>query len=90
MQQVLDNWGFIGTILLDLSKAYDWITNNLLIAKLECYGVYKASLRLLLDYPTLRKQPNKIGSSFRSWCDIKGQWLVLFYLIYLSMIYFFV
>ena len=44
--------------------------NNLLIAKLECYGVDKAGLRLLLDYRTLRKQRNKIGSSFRSWCDI--------------------
>ena len=35
-QQVLDNRGFIGTILMDLSKAYDCILHNLLIAKLEC------------------------------------------------------
>ena len=51
-QQVLDNGGFIGTILMDLSKAYDCILHNLLIAKLECYGADKASLRLLLDYLT--------------------------------------
>ena len=48
-QQVLDNGGFIGTILVDLWKPYYCIPHNLLIAKLDCYGVDKASLRLLLD-----------------------------------------
>ena len=55
---------------MDLLKAYDCIPHNLLIAKLECYGVDKAILRLLLDYLTRRKQQTKIGSSFNSWCDI--------------------
>ena len=68
-QQVLDNGGFIGTILMDLSKAYDCIPHNSLIAKLECYDVDKASLRHLLDYITRRKQRTKIGLSFSSWCD---------------------
>ena len=55
---------------MDLSKACDCIPPNLLIAKLEYYGVDKASLRNLLDYVTRRKQWTKIGSSFSSWCDI--------------------
>ena len=69
-QQVLDDGGFIGTILVDLSKPYYCIPHNLLIAKLDCYGVDKASLRLLLDYLARRKQRTKIGSSFSSWCHI--------------------
>ena len=69
-QQVLDNGGFIGTILMDLSKAYDCIPHNLLLTKLECYGVDKASLKFLLDYLARRKQRTKISSSFSSWCGI--------------------
>ena len=55
---------------MDLLKAYDCIPHNLLIAKLECYGVDKANLGLLLDYITYRKQLTKIDSSFSSWCHI--------------------
>ena len=69
-QQVLDNGGFIGTIFIYLLKAYDCIPHSLLIVKLECYGVYKVGLRLLLYYLTRRKQWTKIGLSFSSWCDI--------------------
>ena len=46
------------------------IPYNLLIAKLERYGVDKASLKLLLDYLTRRMQRTKIGSSFSSWCHV--------------------
>ena len=84
-QQVLDHGGFIGTILMDLSKAYDCIPNNLLIAKLKCYGAGKASLRLLLDY--LGVITLALDVILIQMCH-KGQYLVLFYLIYLSMIHF--
>ena len=53
---------------MDLLKAYDCISHNLLIAKLECYGVDMASLRL--DYLTRGKQRTKIGLSVSSWCHI--------------------
>ena len=55
---------------MDLSKAYDCISHELLIAKLECYGLDEISLKLILNYLTHRKQRTKIGSSFSSWFEI--------------------
>ena len=69
-QKELDQKGFMGTILMDLSKAYDCIPHDLLIAKLECYGTDKIGLSLILDYLSCRKQRTKIGSSYSSWYDI--------------------
>ena len=39
-----------GTILMDMSKAYDCLPHNLLITKLGAYGLDSSSLRLLMDY----------------------------------------
>ena len=64
-----DSGGFEDTVVMVLSKAYDYISNKLLIAKLQCYGIDKDSLRLLLDYLTNRNQRAKIGSSFNSCCS---------------------
>ena len=46
----LDKSGFIIRILMDLSKAYDCLRYDLIIAKFEAYGLSKNSLKLLLDY----------------------------------------
>ena len=40
----LDNGGFIGAVLMDLSKSCDCILHQLLLAKLHCYGIGKVSL----------------------------------------------
>ena len=61
-QKELDNGCFVGTVLMELSKAYDRIPHELLVAKLKSYGI----VRLLFDYLTNRKQRTKICSSFSS------------------------
>ena len=60
----LDNSGLVGTILMDLSKAYDCLPDDIQIPKLEAYGLDKLSLNLLNDYLIFRKQRTKIGSLY--------------------------
>ena len=63
-QEELDKGGFLGTILMDLSKVYDCLPHDLLVAKLEAYGVSKAVLNLISNYQSHRKKRTKIDSSY--------------------------
>ena len=55
---------------MDLSKAYDCVNHDLIIAKLEAYGVGENSLRLIQNYLSQRQQRIKVGSSFSEWLEI--------------------
>ena len=54
-QADLDSGVYVGAILMDLSKAYNCLSHDLLIAKLETYGLDVGSLNFLLNYLSLRK-----------------------------------
>ena len=66
----LDKHGFAAGILMDLSKAFDTINHELLLAKLNAYGFTKDALELILDYLTDRWQRTKINSSFSTWTEL--------------------
>ena len=66
----LDKKGFGGAILMDLSKAFDTLNHELLIAKLHAYGFDINALRLMKSYLSNRWQRTKINTSFSSWSEL--------------------
>ena len=66
----MDRKGYGVAILMDLSKAFDTIDHELLIAKLYAYGFDKKSLKLLFSYLSDRWQRTKINSEFSSWSKL--------------------
>ena len=63
-----DNKQFCAAILTDLSKAFDCICHDVLITKLNAYGVDRNAL--VYDYRSDRSQKTKVGSSFSAYLDI--------------------
>ena len=79
---------------MNLSKAYDYVNRDLIIAKLEAYGIGKKNLRLLQNYLSQRQQRVKVGSSLSEWFEIilgvpEGSILEPVLSMFLSMICFF-
>ena len=63
----LDNNEVVGAVLMDLSKAFDCIPHNLLIAKLSAYGFDRTALKYIHSYFLKRQQfviINNIYSGF--------------------------
>ena len=49
-KKIIGNKGFAGGVLMDLSKAFNTLNHERLIAKIHAYGFGKESLMLLLSY----------------------------------------
>ena len=69
-QSCLSKAGKVGAILMDLSKAFDCLSHELLIAKLDAYGIGEKSLQLLFSYLRNRKHRVRVGSCISDWLEI--------------------
>ena len=69
-KKALDTFNKTGAVLTDLSKAFDCLNHNLLIAKLNAYGFDKNALTFIYNYLKGRKQRTKVNGMHSSWRDI--------------------
>ena len=70
-KKIVDCGGVFGALLTYLSKAFDCILHDLIIAKLEAYGFQTDALNLVYDYFSNRKQRVKINETFSCWKNIE-------------------
>ena len=75
VQSMLERWklsigkkDFAGRVLMDLSKAFDTINHQLMLAKSHAYGFSKQTLDIICSYLSNRKQ--KINNVFSSWKNL--------------------
>ena len=81
----LDNRKIAGALLTDLSKAFDCLNHELLIAKLEAYGFHHSALTYIFSYLSDRKQRTKVNNFLSSWSNNETgvpQWSILGPLIF--------
>ena len=69
-KHVVDNKKVFGALLTDLSKAFDCICYDLLITKLNTYGLSLPALKLVHNYLQNRKQRTKNGTAYSLWEEI--------------------
>ena len=70
-KKALDKKKVAGALLTDLSKAFDCLHHDLLIAKLEAYGFGHSSLILIYNYLSGRKQRTKINNVYSEWNELE-------------------
>ena len=62
-KKAVDSDKDFGAIFTDLSKAFDCICYDLLVAKIHAYGLSLPDLKMIQDYLLNQKQRTKMGSS---------------------------
>ena len=70
IQQAIENNQFSCRVFLDLSKAFDTVNHNILLQKLEHYGIRGLALDWFKSYLTNRKKYTEIVSYISSLNDI--------------------
>ncbi len=66
----LDNDNFVGTVLMDLSKAFDSIPHGLLITKMSAYSLGNKTCEFMVSYLSEIYQRVKISNKRSSWTPL--------------------
>ena len=69
-KKAMDKKRVAGSVLTDLSKAFDCLNHDLLIAKLSAYGFDKSALKFIYSYLKDRKQRTKVIDSYSTWREL--------------------
>ena len=93
---MFDKGKVVVVVSMDLSKAFDIIDHDLLLAKLKAYGVGETSFVLFKDYLSGRQQTVKIGDTFSNWKGVV-RWVTqgsvlgpLFFYIFINDLFYWV
>ena len=70
LRKIRDEKGVFAAVLTDLSKVFDCIQDQLLIAKLSAYGFDMKWIAFISAYLKNRKQKTKSGSTFSECLNI--------------------
>ena len=62
----------VGVMIMDISKAFDSLNHDLLLAKLEAYGSANNAVSFMRSYLTNRLQRCNINNSFNEWAKISA------------------
>ena len=69
--EAMDDKEFLGAVFIDLSKAFDTVPHNILLKKLEHYGIRGVALKLIESYLSNRKQFLSLDGIRSSMEDVK-------------------
>ena len=67
----IDSGKALGALLTDLSEAFDYHNDDLLIAKLNACGLIPPTLRLIHDYLSHKKQKTTVNKSYSEWLVVR-------------------
>ena len=71
-KKALDKKFFVGAVLIDLSKAFDYIPYNLLIAKLHAGGFSEKTVTFIYSYFKRRKQNVKVENFYSDFLTLSS------------------